>query len=91
MGFRTGEADRAKKHEGTVRVNACSPGFTLTGLCKNYTGDRKPKAAALGASVVEKVLFTDLGRGATGKFFKEASAPGTDPSGAVSRVDAWVQ
>merc|ERR1711879_537609 len=45
----------------TLQVNACSPGFCNTDMCKNYTGDRKPKDPALGASVFAKVLFGELG------------------------------
>lgn len=40
----------AKKYP-TLRINACSPGFCNTDMCANYTGDRKPKDPALGASV----------------------------------------
>lgn len=39
----------------TLCVNACSPGFTNTGMCANYAGDRKPKDIPLGASVFAKV------------------------------------
>merc|ERR1712216_715173 len=74
----------------TMRVNACSPGFCNTDMCANYTGQRKPKDPALGASVFAKVLFGELGQGQTGTFFKEASKVDTPIDQAVSCVDPWV-
>jgi len=74
----------------TMRVNACSPGFCNTGMCANYTGARKPKDPALGASVFRKVMFGDLGEGQTGVFFKEASKPDAAFDEAVSVADPWV-
>ena len=74
-----------------IRANACSPGFTNTRMCDNYTGARVPKEPALGASVFGKVMFGELGRGHTGAFFKEASKAGTPLENAVSKIDAWVQ
>ena len=75
----------------TLRVNACSPGFTNTDMCLGYTGTRQPKAVPLGASVFAKVIFGDLGAGKTGTFFKEASKAGVPLAEATSVVDAWVQ
>lgn len=72
-----------------VRVNACSPGFTLTGMCAGYTGPRTPKEAALGASVFAKVLFGELGAGRSSFFFKEASKAGTPLDQSVAVVDSW--
>merc|ERR1719162_414955 len=54
----------ARQHP-TMRINACSPGFCNTDMCANYTGDRKPKDPALGASVFKKVMFGELGQGQT--------------------------
>lgn len=73
-----------------MRVNACSPGFCNTGMCANYTGSRKPKDPALGASVFGKVLFGELGREQTGSFFKEASKPDTSLDEAVAVLEPWV-
>lgn len=78
------------------RVNACSPGFTNTGMCAGYTGSRTPKDVALGASVFSKVLFGALGSDEQGKprsgcFFKEASPAGTSLEHAASQLDPWVQ
>ena len=74
-----------------LRVNACSPGFTNTDMCRNYTGSRVPKEVALGSSVFAKAIFGELGSGVTGAFFKEASKAGTPLAEAASVVDAWVQ
>ena len=74
-----------------LRVNACSPGFTNTDMCRHYTGSRVPKDVPLGASVAAKVIFGALGEGRTGTFFKEASKAGTSLEDATSVVDAWVQ
>jgi len=74
----------------TMRINACSPGFCNTGMCVNYTGTRKPKEPALGASVFRKVMFGELGQGQTGIFFKEASKADTLLEKAVSVQDPWV-
>lgn len=79
----------SRKHP-ELRVNACSPGFCNTGMCANYTGERKPKDPALGASVFGKVLFGELGQGKTGTFFKEASKPDTPLDKAVSVAEPWV-
>lgn len=46
----------ARKHPN-MSINACSPGFTNTGMCANYTGTRVPKDAALGADVFAKVAY----------------------------------
>lgn len=74
----------------TVRVNACSPGFCNTDMCANYTGERKPKDPALGASVFKKAMFGELGQGRSGCFFKEASKTGTPLENGVACVDPWV-
>lgn len=79
----------AREHPSML-VNACSPGFCNTGMCANYTGTRKPKAPALGASVLTKVLFGGLGQGVSGAFFKEASKPDTPVDKAVSVLEPWV-
>lgn len=79
----------ARKHP-TMRINACSPGFCNTDMCANYTGQRKPKDPALGASVFKKVLFGELGQGQNGCFFKEASKADTPLNEAVSCLDPWV-
>ena len=44
----------ARQHT-TLCVNVCSPGFTNTGMCANYTDSHKPKDIPLGASVFVKV------------------------------------
>jgi hypothetical protein len=44
----------ARQHPD-MYINACSPGFTNTGMCANYTGSRVPKDVALGADVFAKV------------------------------------
>jgi len=74
----------------TLRVNVCSPGFCNTDMCANYTGDRKPKDPALGASVFQKAMFGELGRGRSGCFFKEASKADTSLDKAVACVEPWV-
>ena len=75
-----------------LRANVCSPGFTNTGMCANYTGTRKPKEVPLGASVFAKVLFGELGAARpTGLFFKESSKPGTPLKDATSGIDPWSQ
>ena len=79
------------KQYPSLRVNACSPGFTNTGMCANYTGTRVPKDVDLGASVFAKVLFSELGEGKTGTFFKENSKAGTAVEEAHSVVDPWMQ
>merc|ERR1711920_412885 len=78
------------RQEPGLRVNACSPGFCNTDMCANYTGTRKPKDPALGASVFAKVLFEGLGDGGSGLFFKEASQADTPPEKAISVIDPWV-
>eukprot|EP00746_Dinoflagellata_sp_MGD_P004311 gnl/MRDRNA2_/MRDRNA2_108307_c0_seq1.p1 gnl/MRDRNA2_/MRDRNA2_108307_c0~~gnl/MRDRNA2_/MRDRNA2_108307_c0_seq1.p1 ORF type:complete len:357 (+),score=57.08 gnl/MRDRNA2_/MRDRNA2_108307_c0_seq1:132-1073(+) len=70
--------------------NACSPGFCNTDMCANYTGKRKPKDPALGASVFTKVLFGKLGQGQSGVFFKESSKPDTPLDQAESLLEPWV-
>ena len=74
-----------------LRVNACSPGFCRTEIAgpnADYS-EREPKAPALGADVVVKLLFDDALSHNTGKFFKECSAPGTAIENAVSREEPW--
>lgn len=74
-----------------LRVNACSPGFCRTEIAgpnADYS-EREPKAPALGADVVVKLLFDDALSQATGKFFKECSKPGTAIENAVSREEPW--
>ena len=74
-----------------LRVNACSPGFCRTEIAgpnADYSA-REPKAPALGADVVVKLLFDDALSQNTGKFFKECSAPGTAIENAVSREEPW--
>ena len=74
-----------------LRVNACSPGFCRTDIAgpnADYSA-REPKAPALGADVVVKLLFDDALSQATGKFFKECSKPGTALENAVSREEPW--
>ena len=71
-------------------VNACSPGFCRTEIAGPdavYTA-RQPKDAALGADVVLKLLFGELGSG-TGLFYKECSKPGTPLEAAHSAVEPW--
>ena len=75
-----------------LRVHACSPGFCRTEIAgpdADYS-KREPKAAALGADVVTKLLFGELGGGATGRFYKEGSKPGTPLEQAWSAEEAWV-
>jgi NAD(P)-dependent dehydrogenase (short-subunit alcohol dehydrogenase family) len=74
----------------TMFINSCSPGFCNTGMCANYTGKRKPKDPALGASVFRKVLFGKLGQGQNGAFFKESSKPDTPLDLAESVLEPWV-
>ena len=74
-----------------LRVNACSPGFCRTDIAgpnADYSA-REPKAPALGADVVVKLLFDDALSQATDKFFKECSKPGTALEDAVSREEPW--
>ena len=74
-----------------LRVNACSPGFCRTEIAgpnADYS-EREPKAPALGADVITKLLFDDALSPATGKFFKECSKPGTAHENAVSREQPW--
>lgn len=78
------------RQEPGLRANACSPGFCNTDMCANYTGERKPKDPALGASVFAKVLFEGLGEGRSGLFFKENSKANTPLDSATSVVDPWV-
>ena len=75
----------------TLRVNACSPGFCRTEIAGPNTdySDREPKAPALGADVIVKLLFDDALTQATGKFFKECSKPGTALEDAEYREEAW--
>jgi len=72
-----------------MRINACSPGFTRTGMCDGYTGTRTPKEPSLGASVFSKVLFGPLGAGRSSTFFKEASKAGTPLADSVAVAEAW--
>ena len=65
----------ARQHP-TLLVNACSPGFTRTVLCTNYTGTRVPKDSALGDTVFGAALFGPLGEAKTRFFPKEMSSPG---------------
>ena len=72
-----------------LRVNACSPGFCRTNIAgKHVAYTREPKAAALGASVVLKLLRSELT--GTGGFFKESSKPGTPLAAARSVAEPWV-
>ena len=72
-----------------LRVNACSPGFCRTEIAGECTyAEREPKDASLGASVVLKLLRTQLGRG-SGGFFKESSKPGTPIKLAQSVAEPW--
>ena len=74
-----------------LRVNACSPGFCRTDIAgpnADYSA-REPKAPALGADVITKLLFDDALSQNTGKFFKECSKPGTALEDAVSREEPW--
>ena len=74
-----------------LRVNACSPGFCRTEIAgpnADYS-EREPKAPALGADVITKLLFDDALSQNTGKFFKECSKPGTAVEDAVSREEPW--
>ena len=50
---------------------------------------RLTRAPALGATVVTKVLFEELGPDTTGRFFKEVSAPGTPIEASESREEPW--
>ena len=73
-------------------MNACSPGFCRTEIAgpnADYS-EREPKAPALGADVVVKLLKGQLGEAATGRFFKECSRPGTPLERARSAEEAWV-
>ena len=73
-----------------LRVNACSPGFCRTEIAgQNISYTRQPKDASLGADVVAKLLFGDLGTD-TGSFYKECSKPGTPLDKAHSAVEPWV-
>ena len=86
-------ASTTAKARGTARVvrfNAASPGFTNTRMCDGYTGERQPKSPSLGASVFRDVLFSDLGKGKNGKFFKQADKAGTQLRDASSREEPWV-
>ena len=72
-------------------VNACSPGFCRTEIAGPdvvYT-TRQPKDAALGADVVLKLLFGEIGADATDSFFKECSKPGTPLGEAHSAAEPW--
>ena len=75
-----------------VRVNACSPGFCRTEIAgpdADYS-KREPKERSLGADVVVKLLFGELGAGCTGRFYKECSKPGTPLEKARSAEEAWI-
>ena len=72
-----------------LRVNACSPGFCRTEIAgPDVVYTREPKPAQLGADVVVKLLFGELGRG-TGAFYKECSKPGTPLDAARSAEEPW--
>lgn len=79
----------AREHPA-MQINACSPGFTNTRMCAGYTGPRRAKSPALGASVFHELLCGTLARGKTGTFFKQASKAGTPLSEATSVVEPWV-
>ena len=75
-----------------LRVNACSPGFCRTeiaGSDADYS-KREPKSAALGATVVLKLISGSVGTGTTGRFFKECSKPGTPLEEARTSEEGWV-
>ena len=70
-------------------VNACSPGFCRTEIAgPDVVYTREPKDVALGADVVVKLLFGELGSG-TGLFYKECSKPGTTLEAARSAAEPW--
>ena len=80
-----------------LRVSGCSPGFCRTdiaGVDADYS-KREPKDPQLGASVVVKLLFDELGvKGALGEaesgcFWKECSKPGTPLEEARSAPEPW--
>jgi carbonyl reductase 1 len=72
-----------------LRVNACSPGFCRTDIAgKSVAYTREPKDAALGASVVLKLLREELT--GSGCFFKESSKPGTPLEAAMSVAEPWI-
>mmetsp|Transcript_20286 Transcript_20286/g.62503 ORF Transcript_20286/g.62503 Transcript_20286/m.62503 type:complete len:297 (+) Transcript_20286:285-1175(+) len=73
-----------------IRVNACSPGFCRTDIAGATTYTREPKDAALGATVIIKLLLGELAPDATGRFFKEVSAPGTPLERSKSREEPWM-
>lgn len=75
-----------------LRVNACSPGFCRTDIAGSDAdySKREPKSAALGATVVLKLISGSVGAGATGRFFKECSKPGTPLDEARSSEEGWV-
>lgn len=74
----------------SVCVNACSPGFCDTEIAgPKVAGGREPKEPSLGATVVLKLLFGELGNG-TGGFYKESSRPGTPLHLAKSVEESWV-
>jgi NAD(P)-dependent dehydrogenase (short-subunit alcohol dehydrogenase family) len=75
-----------------LRVNACSPGFCRTEIAGPSAGGyaaREPKEPSLGASVVLKLLRSELGDG-SGLFFKESSKPGTPLESAQSVAEPWL-
>ena len=82
----------AREHPRLL-VNACSPGFCRTdiaGADVDYSKGRPPKDARLGADVVLKLLFGEVGAGSTGGFYKECSKPGTPIDAANSAAEPWV-
>ena len=78
------------RHAPHLRVNACSPGFCRTDIAgADVTYTREPKDARLGADVVLKLLFGEIGADATDSFFKECSKPGTPLGEAHSAAEPW--
>lgn len=81
---------RLAREAAHIRVNACSPGFCRTEIAgQDVVYTRQPKDARLGADVVLKMLFSELGATSTGCFFKECSAPGTPLHEARSAEEPW--
>ena len=69
-------------------VNAVSPGFTNTDMCKGYEGKRRPKEVELGASVFGEAMW-GVGKGRTGVFLKQASEAGTKLEDAKTVITDW--
>lgn len=70
-------------------VNAVSPGFTNTDMCKGYTGKRQPKEVDLGATVFVEAIY-GLGKGKTGIFLKQNSSAGTKVEDAQTVETHWM-